>query len=85
MRGLALTSKIVVAGLAGAFLTVSAVRAGPARPAPDHDAYRDAPAGVPSTPPTASASRAPSRAPSPSASPSGSPSPSASPGASRRP
>lgn len=81
MRGLALASKIVVAGLAGAFLTVSAVRAEPARPASDHDAFRDAPVGTPSAPPSG-----PPSAPSsvrPSGPPSGRPSPS--PGVSGRP
>ncbi|MFE3767783.1 hypothetical protein ACFXPI_39150, partial [Streptomyces sp. NPDC059104] len=55
MRGLALASKIVVAGLAGAFLAVSAVRAEPARPASDHDAFREVPVGTPSAPSTPSA------------------------------
>ncbi|GLV87002.1 hypothetical protein Slala03_66910 [Streptomyces lavendulae subsp. lavendulae] len=64
MRGLALASKIVVAGLAGAFLTVSAVRAEPARPASDHDAFRDAPVGAPSAPPSAPPSARPSARPS---------------------
>ncbi|MFJ8011444.1 hypothetical protein [Streptomyces sp. NPDC096339] len=93
MRGLALASKIVVAGLAGAFLTMSAVRAEPARPASDHDAHRDAPAGVRSEPPPVPASASPSGPASarPSASPSVRPSasptppPSPSPGASKRP
>ncbi|MFE2252620.1 hypothetical protein [Streptomyces lavendulae] len=74
MRGLALASKIVVAGLAGAFLTVSAVRAEPARPASDHDAFRDAPVGAPSAPPSARPSARPSTPPAvpPSPAPSGS-------------
>ncbi|GLX41014.1 hypothetical protein Sros01_70870 [Streptomyces roseochromogenus] len=74
MRGLALASKIVVAGLAGAFLTVSAVRAEPARPASDHDAFRDAPVGAPSAPPSARPSARPSTPPAvpPSPAPGGS-------------
>ncbi|GAA3261895.1 hypothetical protein [Streptomyces lavendulae] len=63
MRGLALASKIVVAGLAGAFLTVSAVRAEPARPASDHDAFRDAPVGAPSARPSTPPAVPPSPAP----------------------
>ncbi|MFD9723016.1 hypothetical protein [Streptomyces sp. NPDC059072] len=83
MRGLALASKIVVAGLAGAFLTMSAVRAEPPRPASDHDA----------APPSTEASASPSAQASAqaSASPSGRPSasptvrPSTSPSGSKRP
>ncbi|MFD8022809.1 hypothetical protein ACFV6G_20585 [Streptomyces lavendulae] len=73
MRGLALASKIVVAGLAGAFLTVSAVRAQPPRPASEHDPFRDAPVGAPSTPPSGTPHAPPSGRPSPSPGVSGRP------------
>lgn len=76
MRGLALASKIVVAGLAGAFLTVSAVRAEPARPASDHDAFREAPVGAPTAPTAPSTPRSvppPSVPPKPSPGVSGRP------------
>ncbi|MFD8146416.1 hypothetical protein [Streptomyces sp. NPDC059708] len=88
MRGLALASKIVVAGLAGAFLTVSAVRAEPARPAPDPDAPAVGTV-VPSTAPAPSRPPVPSHSSVPTASSTSSPRPSAPPSpeptASRRP